>query len=408
MVNSSNLVSNEPAVEASRLLARLGYVVLALGAPAAEALSPQAIFLFFPIGAALLLVSSALDPAPGFVANLKWAAFTPLTWVVLGLIGWAAVSLAWTPFPGDGVLHWLKLAATILVTLLAIASSREHMRAADLYMFPIGVLIAMIAMLVAAAARREHLAFAFPDFDHSGVALVILLFPAMGCLAVRGRNGLARLLMILALAFTFAIGVPATAAALLVGVTALSFAISDAERTVVDLGIAAAALIVLAPIIPALAPTLAHWFAGADLADLPEPFHSLGVAADIVLRDPARLLTGRGFDAAIKGMEAGLIPERIPRVALFEIWYELGIVGALLGAAAAWLGFRALGRSGERAAPYLIAALAADIALGFLANDFSQMWWVILLGVSAISASAAVRSQYRTRRPMAFSASPLF
>ena len=402
MAKVSNPAFNDPAIDASRLLARLGAVVLAIGAPCSEALSSRAIFLFFPIGVVLLLAAALLDPAPGLLARLKWTGASPLAWVVLGLLGWAALSLAWTPFPGDGVRHWLKLAGTIFAALLAIASAREHTRAADLYMFPIGVLLAMIAVLLLAIARRSHLALELPNWEHSGVALVALLFPAMGCLAARGRNGLARLLMILALAFTFAIGAPSTTAALLVGFAALSFAISDPERTVFDLGIAAAAVIVLAPLLPALAPTLAHWFASAELANLPEPFPPLAVAADMVWRDPARLLTGHGLDAAIKGMEARLLSPRIPRVILFEVWYELGIIGAVLGGATAWFGFQALGRVGDKVAPYLIAAFAADLAIGCLAQDFSQMWWVNVLAVSAISGAAAVRSQYRTQRPVAF------
>jgi len=406
MANIFNPAFNDPAIDASRLLARLGYVVLAVGAPCSEALSSRAIFLFFPIGVVLLLAAALLDPAPGLIARLRWVGASPLAWVVLGLLGWAALSLAWTPFPGDGIQHWLKLAGTFLAALLAIASAREHTRAADLYMFPIGVLLAMVAVLLLAIARRAHLALELPDWEHSGVALVALLFPAMGCLAARGRNGLARMLMIMALAFTFAIGAPSTTAALLVGFTALSFAISDAERTVFDLGIAAAAVIVLAPLLPALAPALAHWFADAELANLPEPFPPLAVAAEVVWRDPTRLLTGRGLDAAIKGMEAGLLPPRIPRTILFEIWYELGIIGALLSGAAAWFGFQALGRAGEKVAPYLIAAFAADLAIGCLAQDFAQMWWVNVLAVSAISGAAAVRSQYRTQRPIAYG-SPL-
>ena len=383
-------------------MARLGFVVLALGAPCAEALSSRAIFLFFPIGATLLLVGAMLDPEQGFIARVRWVAGAPLAWAGLALFGWAALSLAWTPFFAEGGQHLLKLAGTILVTMLLIASAREHTRAADLYMFPIGVLLAMQAIVALAIARREHLAFDLPDLDHSGVALVVLLFPAMGCLAARGRNGLARLLMILALAFTFAIGAPTTATALLVGFTALSFAISDVERTVFDLGLAAAAAILLAPILPAVSPTLSHWILQSKLSDLPDPFTPLAVASEIVLRDPARLFTGRGIDAAIKGMEAGLLPQRIPRVILFEIWYELGFIGAVLAAGVAWFGFGALGRAGDKVAPYLIAAFAADLALGFVGQDFSQMWWINLLAVSAICGAAAVRSQYRTQRPSAF------
>jgi hypothetical protein len=406
MVNSASPLSNDPAIEASRLLARLGYVVLALGAPCAEILSSRATFIFFPIGVALLMASSALDPPLGFAERLRWAAVAPLTWALLALLAWAALSLAWTPFLADGGQHLTKLVLTILGAFLAIVGAREHMRATDLYLFPIGLLLGMIGVLASALARREHFDGDPAGFEHAGIALAVLLFPAMGCLAARGRNGLARLLMILALAFIFALGSPNAAIALLVGFTALSFAISDVERTVLDLGIAAAAVILLAPILPAISPTLSHWFYHAKLSTLPEPFPPLAVAADLVLHDPARLLTGRGLDAAIKGMEAGLLPQRIPRNILFEIWYELGIVGAVLAAGAAWLGFQALGKAGEKVAPYLIAALAAALALGVLVLDFSQMWWINLLAVSAIAGNAAVRSQYRTNRPSAYRPSP--
>ena len=66
-----------------------------------------------------------------------------------------------------------------------------------------------------------------------------------------------------------------------------------------------------------------------------------------------------------------------------------------------WLGFRAHRRDGREIAPYLVAAFACDLTLAFLSEDFSQMSWVTLLAVSAVSAGAAARSQYRTKRPSA-------
>ncbi|MGA2794659.1 MAG: hypothetical protein ABSE69_14240, partial [Roseiarcus sp.] len=141
--------------------------------------------------------------------------------------------------------------------------------------------------------------------ERSGVALVIMLWPAMAGLAARGRDGLARLLLILAAAYVFAIGAPVTAAALFVGVLALSFAISDVKRAIVDLGLLAAAIVVLSPAAPAIAPALARWFLHAKLSSLPGPFAPLAGAADIVLHEPLRLFTGHGIDTAIRGVEAG-------------------------------------------------------------------------------------------------------
>jgi hypothetical protein len=406
MANFSLPASNDAAEDASRLLQRLGFVVLALGAPCAEALSSRAIFLFFPIGTALLLVAAMLNPVKGVGGRLSAALGSPIGLVSLALIAWAALSLAWTPFPVEAIEHLLKLAATALAVIVALCCSRDHMRATDLYLFPVGVALAMLAILTMALADNAGVGSYADRTERSGVALVIMLWPAMAGLAARGRNGLARLLMILAAAFIFAIGAPVTAAALFVGVLVLSFAISDVKRTVTDLGILAAAIVLLSPLAPAVAPTMARWFFHAKLSSLSGPLAPLAGAAEILLHEPLRLFTGHGIDTAVRGVQAGLLPAPVPRVALFEIWYELGIIGALLSATLVWLGFRGVGATGSKVAPYLVAALACDLTLAFLSEDFSQMSWVTLLAVSALSTGAAARSQYRTKRPPAAGPEP--
>ena len=351
MANFSLPASTDAAEDASRLLQRLGFVVLALGAPCAEALSSRAIFLFFPIGTALLLVAAMLNPVKGVGSRLSAALGSPIGLLSLALIAWAALSLAWTPFPVEAIEHLLKLAGTALAVIVALCSSRDHMRATDLYLFPIGVALAMLAILAMALADNAGVGSYADRMERSGVALVIMLWPAMAGLAARGRNGLARLLMILAAAFLFAMGGPVTAAALFVGVLVLSFAISDVKRTVTDLSILAAAIVVLSPLAPAVAPTMARWFYHAKLSSLSGPMAPLAGAAEILLHEPFRLFTGHGLDTAVRGVEAGLLPAPIPRDALFEIWYELGIIGALLGAALVWLGFRSVGATGSKVAP---------------------------------------------------------
>jgi hypothetical protein len=311
------------------------------------------------------------------------------------------LSLAWSPFTLDGGEHLFKLIGTALLAVLAIACARQHMRATDLYLFPIGVGLTMLAIVALGIATFVNAPVEPGRIGKLGIVLAVLVWPAMAGLAARGRNGTARLVLILSLAFTFAIGAHFVATALLVGVLALSFSISDVKRTAFDFGLVAVVIILLTPLAPAVAPALSRWIFHAKLTSLPEPFPPLAAAADILLSEPWRLLTGHGVEAAVRGGEAGLLPARAPRTALFEIWYELGVIGAALSAGLIWLGFRRSALLGEMVAPYVIAAIACDLTLGVLVLDFSQMWWATLLAVSAISASAAVHSQYRTARPLA-------
>ena len=107
------------------------------------------------------------------------------------------------------------------------------------------------------------------------------------------------------------------------------------------------------------------------------------------------------IDTVVRGVESGVLPAQTPRVVVFEIWYELGIVGAIAAATTVWLGFRAIGNMAPRLAPYVAATFACDLTLGFLAEDLTQMTWVTMLAISAIAIGAAARSQYRTTRPSA-------
>ena len=140
----------------------------------------------------------------------------------------------------------------------------------------------------------------------------MLLFPAIGGLAARGRNGLARLLLIVALCFAYIASYTPLTVALFAGYLALSFCISDLSRTVRELSWGAAALILLSPLIPALAPTVAAWIFHARLASLPAPYPSLSVAADIFTHDKLRLITGHGFATVAHGVQDRILPAADP------------------------------------------------------------------------------------------------
>ena len=391
----------DDAADASRFFSRIGYLVLAVGAPVGVVLHPLGLYVMFSIGVGLILIAAALDAEPGFLNRFMRPFYVPAFLALVAGLVWAALSILWTPYPIAAAQHLLKLSVLLVATLLAVAAPRENASATDLYLFPIGVVAGMATMI--ARALAENL-FGLPDdgrLTTGAVAIALLLFPAIGGLAARARNGLARLLLILALCFAYIASYTPLTVALFAGYLALSFSISDLSRTARELSWGAAALILLSPLIPALAPTVSAWIFHARLASLPAPYPSLSVAADVFTHDKLRLLTGHGFATVNRGVHDRILPAETPRALAFTVWYELGIVGAVLAAAGAWLAFRFLARAPARLAPYMAAAFSAVVALAFFNIDFVEMTTLTLIALAVISTDVAARSQYRTSRPSA-------
>ena len=259
------------AVDASRFFSRIGYAVLGVGAPVGVVLHPLALFVLFPIGVALILAAAALEAGPGFLERLARPLGIPAFLTLLAGLIWATSSILWTPYPVAAAQQALKIGLLTVATLLAVSAPRENANATDLYLFPIGVVCGMAAMAI--RGLSEILAGAPDDgrLAAGAVAIAALLFPAIGGLAARGRNGLARLLLIVALCFAYVAGYSPLTVALFAGFLALSFSLSDMARTARELAWGAAALILLSPLIPALAPTVSAWVFDARLAKLPPP-----------------------------------------------------------------------------------------------------------------------------------------
>jgi hypothetical protein len=391
----------DDAADASRFFSRIGYLVLAVGAPVGVVLHPLGLYVMFAIGVGLILIAAALDAEPGFLERFLRPFFVPAFLALLAGLAWAALSILWSPYPVPAGQRLIKLGVLLAATMAAVAAPRENASATDLYLFPIGVLAGMAAIVARALAEGMTGAPDDGRLAAGAVAIAVLLFPAMGGLAARGRNGLARLLLILALCFAYIESYAPVTIALFAGYLALSFAISDLSRTARELSLGAAVLILLSPLIPALAPTVSAWIFHARLSSLPAPYPSLSVAADVFTHDKLRLITGHGFATVSRGVRDGILPARTPQALAFTVWYELGILGAILAAAGAWSAFRDLARAPARLAPYMAAAFSAIIALAFLNVDFAEMTTLTLIGVAIISTDVAARSQYRTSRPSA-------
>ena len=397
----ANSRPRDDVADAAQFLSRIAYAVLALGAPVGVVLHPLAIFLLLPIGVALLVFAAALEPPPLAGKRLAMAYSFPVALIALSWLAWAALSILWTPFTveaGQQVLRYIGLAFALTC---AFSLTREHARATDMYFFPIGVLLTMGAILATWVASKHGAMLDSERIDQGGLMIATLLFPAMGGLAARARNGYARMLMILAFIYAYAIGAPSTMIALFAGLTVLSFAISDLQRTARDLSWGLAAAVALSPLIVLIVAPVARLILNEKLRTLPAPYPSLDYVFTLVTRDWARLITGHGFETVTRGVRIGALPPETPHTALFQVWYELGIVGAWLVAAGIAFTFRAIAAAPPRLAPYLAAAFASVLALGATRADLDDWTWLMMISIALVACDVAARSQYRTTRPSA-------
>jgi hypothetical protein len=158
-----------------------------------------------------------------------------------------------------------------------------------------------------------------------------------------------------------------------------------------------AGLLLFAPVLPFFLKPLAESAFGATAPLVV----SLDTWRMVILEDPARLITGHGLETALRGRFYGLVPPSAPYSFLFEVWYELGLVGAIAGAV---LLFRsALGAGGHRPilGPGIMAAFATAYALGCLGIGTAQVWWFTALVVLVLVFVTIERGQFRTKRPKA-------
>ena len=121
----------------------------------------------------------------------------------------------------------------------------------------------------------------------------------------------------------------------------------------------------------------------------------------VVMGEPARLITGHGFETALRGRFVGLLPPNAPSTLLFEVWYELGVIGALAAAVALATAAGRAGRDHPLLVPGIVGAFAAAFAFACLGVGTAQVWWFTALVVTVLVFVAAERGQFRTTRPKA-------
>jgi hypothetical protein len=388
---------DDPAQEAAGLLIRLGVAVLAIGVPCGAIFSRRLIFSLMPVGAALVLLGVVLSPKRADMERLRAVLSSPTALTAFFLLGWAGLTLIWTPFSGLAAERYFKTAGTLLLAGLTAGCLPSHTKTSNLYLLPIGLGVAALATLAIGAlapAGSSATDIESSTLDRAALTLTMLLWPALGALAVRDRWASAGALAVAVAIAIIAVWTPTALAALSFGAITFSLATTAPQRVGRVLGLTFGALVMIAPAIPlALAPlcrTSVTAFAKA-----------MQTAEQIVLGEGLRLVTGHGLDAAQRSVSIGFLPASTPRSAIFEVWYEFGLVGALALALLIVLTFRSAAMSPRPASAFLLAGLVCGVIIGLSGLVTAQLWWITLLAVAGVQFALVVKGQYRSVRPAA-------
>lgn len=390
----------DPAAEASQFLMRLGLAVLLIAIPVASLFLRRAIFLLFPIGASLILLAAMLTPRRDGWARIRAALLSPMGAVALVLFGWAMLSLIWTPLRSDAAERLAKGAGTLALAAAAAAVLPERMRVANLWLAPIGVGAAAAAALTLAFYEAPYAAGSpvrAATFERALATIALLMWPALAILISRRRPGLAVALPILAAGAAFMADAGEVFVALAAGGLAFAATMGSHLTATRWLARSFAAMVLAAP----LAPFLARGFKSVLPSAVVERLAPLVEWGAMISAEPLRLLTGHGLDSAARPPAVGGLPASMPRTALFDIWHELGLVGATAVALLLWGAFRVARRAPAASAPALVGGLTCGLILGSTGGASTQLAWLTGVAVAAVAFTAMANGLYNTSRPAA-------
>lgn len=390
MQNFSPVKHYDPAEDAAELLSRLGYIMMFVGVPLGAALSRRALFLIFPIAIVLMLGAALLILSRESRKKIFGFEMTALAASASFLLVWSAASLLWTPNLNESLSLLVKAVLTIGFGFITCRALAPQTRTANIYVLSVGLLLALLAALILIGRKA-------PDgtvlFDiRAGVTFAVLAWPATAALAIRKRVGWAGALAILVAMTLMLTG--QTMSFVILASSALAFSASLSSRAAVAkwLGIGFSTLIVLAP----LAPIILSFFVsdGADNIFA----ESLAAVKQVGVSDGARLITGRGFGASGRSPLAEPFPLTAHSL-LFEIWFDLGALGALTMAALVYRAFISAARSTSAIGPFVTGGLTCIVLFGIFGQGYAQIWWVTLLSVTAIAFKSVANGLHQRHRP---------
>lgn len=385
----------DPAADAARLLGRIGFAILMIAAPLAAVGGRRALVILVPVAVILLVLSAAIESD----GREPWRRardmlLTPAGGLSLFLLFWAGLSLIWTPFPGEAAERYGNVAGAAALSVLCLAALPKKMRASNLYLLPIG-LTATTLLLFVAALRPGAVPMEEGGLPQRAALLCVLMAPAaMTWLAMRGKALMGYGLVVLVTAAAAAVASYGLIAALVIGSAVYALAMRNAAlaRRLVLIG--TSGLILVAPLVPLLARPFMKIIFGLEHTKV----DAIRVWSRLVLHEPARLITGHGFDTATRARVAGLVPSSSPRGLLFELWYELGLLGAIALALLLWRAVAASAQQSSRDGAATLALVTIAFVLALLGQGATQAWWLLGLLLAAVALVAVDRAHDRAVR----------
>lgn len=381
----------DPAADAAAMLLRLGFAIFALVIPSATLMSRWVIVVLVPIGAVLIILSSLLraDSARLSDRALSHLASGPGLACLL-LVSWALVSLLWTPVRGEAAEKLFKLLGVVLLGFFAVIALPQRMRATNLHLITIGVALGATLILVGSVSAllgQPVLRFPLATPERVVILLTVLGWIGAAWLLIKNRRSMAFALMVLVIT-AIALG-PNRAAfgPLAASLLVLALAWNRPEAAGRIVGLAVAAAILLLPFASAFGSQL-------GMAGLERWWQ-------MILDEPLHFLTGRGFDAGNAARVIGVIGPELPVSLISDLWFDLGVLGALFFAIPVAWAFIAAGKLGYELAPATLAALSAAMTVALFDRNATQTWWFHGLAVFAIVLMSVERGRYRTLRPRA-------
>ncbi len=372
----------------------------------ALALLPAALVLqsrlLAPVALAGLLAAVLL----GWRAGWRPRALPRLAWAALALMGWGALSALWSPEPARALDVTARLGGMVVLAAFA-AQAIGHAPRLVRYLLwgllaglALAVLDALTGHAVRAAVRgvpagNAALGFGLKNAMAGMALLAPLAFAAPG-LALPARAALA------AATLAAALLLPGEAAKLaaLAGIAAAALCAARPRLAGQVIGLGAALLVLAASFLalgllgPGL--DLSHWphsaahrlliwdFVGSRIWE--HPWLGWGMEASRAIPGgagpaPPEVLARFGLSGPFFTVHAQLLPLHPHNLAL-QLWLELGLVGAALGAWLLW----ELGRAAR--SPAACGALAGGLAVAMLSYGAWQYWWVAGLLLAVVVAAA--------------------
>jgi hypothetical protein len=390
----------DPAADAAALLRRLGFAILMLALPVAALFARRGVVILAPLGIILLIIASALDrtgrPAGPTLRRIASSRVGLSAGLVLF---WCGLSLLWTPFLAEASERLFNIIGLMALTIAGILALPERMRSANLYLLPVGVAAAALAGIAAVGLQMgKPMDEDGQNLERGLIVLALALWPAVAWLVSRGRRLEGGLLVLVVAVAALLAPHPLPIQGLLIGAVAFAVTTLSPAFGVKAISLVMAGLLILAPLIPFVLPPLLR-VVPANMTDV---LASLEVWRNIILNEPARLVTGHGFETALRGRLIGQLPNEMPSTLLFESWYELGLVGVVAGAVALASGAARAGRDHPLLIPGMMAGFASTYGFAGLGIGTAQIWWLTAVAVAALLFVAIERGQFRTTRPKAF------